>query len=98
MYRSPNGNKCAIGCLIGDTRYSDGIEGGGINSSSVRRCLSPAFEKAAFRMMMDVQSFHDNLDHSTDHPFTNDKAVSFFDNIQDKIDDGSFIDGKVGEE
>lgn len=63
MYRSPDGMKCAVGCLIPDTEYSDNME-----SKDVRDLLSLYFlsperlkEFTTHKLLLSaLQDIHDN--------------------------------------
>lgn len=72
-YRSPNGDKCAIGHLIPDSLYSEEIEGTNIyydpetNSmydheiNSVLKKVYPDITDKDFMFLSELQEIHDNL-------------------------------------
>jgi hypothetical protein len=72
LYRSPDGLKCAVGCLIPDELYDKEIEGaavGGCNApilecaNILREILLESGipdEKGIWEMLEDLQKIHDN--------------------------------------
>ena len=77
LYRAPNGNMCAIGCLISTGTYTaqnytdagrvvNRLEGAGIGSirvrGSVEESIGRRLEDEELRLLMDLQCMHDSLD------------------------------------
>lgn len=98
MYRTENGLKCAIGCLIPDELYKYDMEGPGIvtllNSFPELDFLSPHVS-----LLVSLQSAHDNGDNwasieAFKRRFTN-TAYSFLLNssILDQLDYSNFVCG-----
>ena len=63
MYRSPEGHKCAIGCLIPDSEYSNDMEGRDLNDLLKLNLLVEEthyeFEKHKI-LLLALQNIHDN--------------------------------------
>ena len=55
-YRSPDGLKCAAGCLIEDNEYTDGLEGKTWAGLLVRRCVKDDHSS----LIMRLQKIHDH--------------------------------------
>lgn len=60
LYRAPNGDKCAAGCLISDEVYRPSMEGKSVNSNEVANYL-PLHLKDNIRLLLDLQGAHDHL-------------------------------------
>jgi hypothetical protein len=58
VYRSPNGLKCAIGCLIRDDEYFPEMEGEYIMNLGINRFYDHEF------LLDDLRELHDNHDPS----------------------------------
>lgn len=60
LYRGPRGKRCAIGWLIPDSRYSEGLENKTANVPAVRRAAlgTPRRERVGFKLR-DLQTCHD---------------------------------------
>ena len=77
LYRAPNGNMCAVGCLISKEvydaqNYTDAddnvvnrLEGAGIRSirvrGSVEDSIGRTLDDPELRLLMDLQGMHDRL-------------------------------------
>lgn len=62
VYRSPNGNKCAVGCLITDEYYSRRLEGFNVNDDAVKDAVIGSvgrLSEASFNMLYHLQAVHD---------------------------------------
>jgi len=74
VYRAPNGDKCAVGCLISDEDYTDRMEGFGIYKNGPQSFVFselPDWFTFNAHLLSDLQSVHDaNLNDSWDSPFT----------------------------
>ena len=55
MYRAPNGLSCAVGCLIPDDEYDEGIEGEYVHALDYLGCL----DGLNVEMLEDAQDVHD---------------------------------------
>lgn len=65
VYRSPEGLKCAVGCLISDEAYSPKIEGTYVREQSVQEALresgvKPLTEQVVF-LLEGLQACHDDF-------------------------------------
>ena len=58
MYRSPDGTKCAIGCLIPDHLYNVSLEGYGV--LMIRKEISECIENISIEALSEAQNIHDN--------------------------------------
>ena len=61
-YRAPNGLKCAVGCLITDEAYNDGLEGKNVKSGRVLPALivsGISTDSTTLHMLTSLQSIHD---------------------------------------
>jgi hypothetical protein len=60
MYRSSDGNRCAVGCLIPDNLYDDSIEGGTVVSwVHKENNLWKYFTNVDFDFLIEAQILHD---------------------------------------
>lgn len=63
LYRAPNGNKCAVGALINDEYYEEGLEGKTIDDKIVQQAVSASLEspltKEDIDLLVDMQEAHD---------------------------------------
>ncbi len=62
MYRSPDGLKCAIGCLIPDNQYDCDMEGKSVYEPAISAVLSKAgypVDRAIIYLYHDLQRIHD---------------------------------------
>lgn len=59
MYRAPNGDKCAVGCLIKDDEYIPCMEKNGV-LRLVLKGLLPNRLKPHLELLADLQNTHDN--------------------------------------
>ena len=62
-YRAPNGLKCAVGCLITDEAYSDGLEGKNVKSDRVLPALIASgisTDSTPLHMLTRLQWIHDD--------------------------------------
>lgn len=70
MYRTPDGLKCAVGCLIPDELYTPLMEfqaaGNLITYASVRGYQLPEFIEANARLLRELQEVHDDPDNCHD--------------------------------
>jgi len=57
LYRDPRGLKCAIGCLIPDSRYYPGLEGKSIYTSAVM--AAARYTKDQIKLVLELQNLHD---------------------------------------
>lgn len=63
MYRAPNGDQCAAGCLIPDDKYSPEMEGKTVFSDRVRNAIGEiALNSSGFHLLTDLQGIHDHCD------------------------------------
>lgn len=62
-YRAPNGDCCAIGCLIPDEAYSPALEGLPVENPAVLAVLPFPVGRDALRLLVDLQ-----LEHDAGHP------------------------------
>ncbi len=60
MYRTPDGNKCAVGCLIPDEEYNTDMEGVGVQTLVMEHSL-PTLNGASTELLADLQSIHDTF-------------------------------------
>lgn len=60
MYRSPSGLKCAIGCLIPDEKYSEELEGYGVNQKQVSEAAGLNGENE--HLAKHLQFVHDGIE------------------------------------
>jgi len=64
LYRAPNGDKCAIGCLISDENYSPGLELEPLDSPMVINALMASGvsvdDPRILRLLENLQCLHDN--------------------------------------
>jgi hypothetical protein len=63
-YRSPDGLKCAVGCLIEDDQYSAKMEGGSVSDLLKSGTLPPSLEaelKPHRMLLIALQRVHDNF-------------------------------------
>ncbi len=72
LYRGPDGLKCAVGCLIDDKAYHQGLEGSSVLALDVREALSAsgipvshgltyeAEQDPTVQLLSALQSIHDN--------------------------------------
>lgn len=58
-YRSPEGMKCAVGCLIPDEVYNQGIEGRSVNSAAVMMLLMDLHLQEHKSLLISLQGAHD---------------------------------------
>lgn len=60
-YRSPDGLKCAVGCLITDEAYDYNIEGKGVGNCSVIEALNKSGIDGKFhsKLLKKLQDIHD---------------------------------------
>ena len=64
LYHSPNGLKCAVGCLITDEAYDSDIEGTDIGEDTVKRALLMSqidTSAKTISFLTRLQRVHDNL-------------------------------------
>ena len=64
LYHSPNGLKCAVGCLITDEAYDSDIEGDDIGEATVKRALQDSqidTSAQTVSFLTRLQHVHDNL-------------------------------------
>jgi hypothetical protein len=60
LYRGPNGNKCAAGCLIDDEHYNPSLENKSALSADVEvALLSSGIPAGALSLVGSLQSIHD---------------------------------------
>ena len=59
LYRHPNGDRCAIGCLIPDDAYSADIEGAAIDCTKVQDRLPFSVDGRAVAFLDRLQLIHD---------------------------------------
>lgn len=74
MYRSPNGDKCAIGCLIPDELYNKDIEGLSVFHDEVSDILKKIYPDATEKdltFLSVLQDMHDDLDHDKTNNYEN---------------------------
>lgn len=74
MYRSPNGNKCAIGCLIPDEMYNKDIEGLSVFHDEVSDILKKIYPDATekdLNFLAVLQDTHDDLDNDKTNNYEN---------------------------
>lgn len=66
MYRTDDGKKCAIGCLIPDDRYSSALEGKIVFDSGVFEAIDPDLgaTRDDFGFLDSLQNIHDRHDPS----------------------------------
>jgi hypothetical protein len=64
MYKTEDGLKCAVGCLINDTNYSTTLEHQSIRSIEAALKLSgvPVESSRVLRLLEDLQEVHDHTD------------------------------------
>lgn len=60
VYRTREGLKCAVGCLIPDKHYNSGFEGKSVNNYMVNQAAGVT--AAQIRLAMSLQSIHDQYD------------------------------------
>lgn len=60
-YRTPDGKKCAIGCLIPDELYDQGMEGYSVSCLVDAKFLLPSFFNRNLRLLSSLQSVHDGI-------------------------------------
>lgn len=58
-YRSPDGARCAVGCLIPDDIYNPGIEGRSVNSAAVQMLLMDLGLQQHKSLLISLQGAHD---------------------------------------
>lgn len=58
-YRAPNGDKCAIGCLIADDEYRPEIEGRGVDEPPVWGSLPARLREVSVGFLSALQDVHD---------------------------------------
>jgi hypothetical protein len=61
-YRAPNGDRCAVGCLISDNNYDPAIEGASAGDEMVMRCLDDEYKDADQMLLVRLQDVHDNVE------------------------------------
>lgn len=74
-YRAPNGDKCAIGCLIPDELYTPSIEGNNVQSFNVKKILYqlyPEMTSNDLLFLIHLQEAHDVIDGSNFISYLND--------------------------
>lgn len=62
LYRAPNGDKCAIGCLIPDELYTPELEGNGANMPIIEDVLHKIYPDVTDEdvlFLLDLQDLHD---------------------------------------
>jgi hypothetical protein len=60
MYRAPNGDKCAAGCLIKDEHYSPGLENWSAHTNVVRGAIEKSVGTGVdIGLVTRLQSIHD---------------------------------------
>ena len=59
MYRSDEGLKCAIGCLIPDEKYSPAFEGRTISGHGATTMLPDVYKNADLNFLTELQHLHD---------------------------------------
>jgi len=62
QYRSPDGDKCAIGCLIPDELYTPELEGNGVSMPIIEDVLNkiyPDMTDEDLLFLLDLQDLHD---------------------------------------
>jgi len=65
LYHSPNGLKCAVGCLITDEAYDSDIEGSDLCDDNVYRVLQDSqidTSAKTISFLTRLQRVHDNVD------------------------------------
>ena len=64
MYRVPNGNKCAVGCLISDKVYTEDLEGlaadSGRMAEALNTSLNDSLTESDIDLLVELQLIHDN--------------------------------------
>lgn len=87
MYRAPNGDMCAIGCLISDEAYTPDLEQKPTSAESVQAALKASGVDAAHRTRFfdHMQFAHDNSDH----------AMELRDRLRQAADEYDLNDAKV---
>ncbi len=61
-YRGEDGLKCAIGCLIPDSEYSEKIEGGGVHFLVSNTDMPPSLRGVDLNLLNQLQTVHDQHD------------------------------------
>jgi hypothetical protein len=63
VYRSADGKKCAIGCLIPDSKYSPSLEGLPSTGPEVLEALKETVQISPkiVNLLMELQRIHDNI-------------------------------------
>lgn len=70
VYRSEDGNKCAIGCLIPDELYNPSFENLGVVALCERsEVIRTLFKEVSIDMLRDLQFAHDSPFHWNDGGF-----------------------------
>lgn len=64
-YRTADGLKCAVGCLIPDNEYDVKIEGRALGSNAVIMEQCPSLKEHDFNLLVRLQTLHDSGDPST---------------------------------
>ena len=61
MYRGPNGLKCAVGCLIPDSKYVPNMEDKTVYML-INMNLAPLYFTEHFELLRNLQKIHDTCD------------------------------------
>lgn len=68
LYRAPNGNTCAVGCLIPESQYSESFEGepidGNTNAQDLRKLLFDLYPGVDLGMLRSWQLYHDGTSYT----------------------------------
>lgn len=66
LYRDSSGNKCAVGCLINDNYYDEGLEYLNMYHECVQEAVSQSLgavlKDTSLTLLMELQKVHDDCD------------------------------------
>ncbi len=62
LYRGPDGMKCAVGCLIPDSEYSEDFENRSISELKQMDILPDSLKNTSYPLLQQMQEVHDSWD------------------------------------
>jgi hypothetical protein len=65
QYFTPDGHRCAVGCLIPESRYRENLEGQTVTAVAVQSVLPFAVDHHLTMLLDELQATHDRVDYWT---------------------------------
>ncbi len=75
-YRSKNGNKCAIGCLIPDEEYKPEFERRSV-AGLIQRFWIPSLDGISSLLLLDLQELHDRRYNWNEYGFNGESGLEY---------------------